>query len=114
MSDIRLTPKQIAAKAKRAELKKSQDDGLRADYAFTFGSASGKNVLRDICKMSGMHRSDVVVSANGEIHLISSEYNMAFRNFYLKIRDKVRPGIIRDIETELGPLEDSLEDDIFS
>lgn len=112
MSDIRLSPKQLAAKADFEKKKAEKLESLKRDYNEVFGSAAGKAVLRNILEISGFLRSDVVAGADGQVHVESSLYNMAYRNFYLKIRANLRPDILRDVENPSR--EESVEADIFS
>lgn len=104
-----------SAQASRNEELAKKRAQLKRDFDEVFSSAEGKNVLRAICEMSGFLKSDVVADAAGTIHLKSSLYNMAFRNFYLKLRAYIRPEVLRDVEFQTKNEEGvSAEVDIFS
>lgn len=109
----RLTPAQVKKKVDQEKARLDKLARLKRDYNEVFSTAAGKAVLRDIINMSGMFRSDVVAHPeNGQIHLKSSLYNMAFRNFYLKIRSRLKPEVLRDVEVS-HVVEESVEADIF-
>ena len=115
MKNLRLTPAQADKKAAADEALLKKRAQLKRDFNEVFSTPEGKNVLRALCEMSGFLKSDIVADASGTIHLKSSLYNMAFRNFYLKIRANVRAEILRDVELETKTHETvPAEVDIFS
>lgn len=116
MKNPRLLPDQQKLKEAMEKKRADQVAQLRRDFNEVFGTPAGKNVLRQIMHTSGFLKSDVVAEPDsGKLLVKSSLYNMAFRNFYLKIRAYIRPDILRDVEI---PGQDneavSAEVDIFS
>ena len=112
----RLTSEQLDAQKKKEKAQADKQATRRRDYNETFGSSAGKRVLRDLFELSGYEKSDVVADpVSGQIFVETSLYNMAFRNFYRKIRANVRVDILKDVEFHPTPTEDvSPEGDIFS
>lgn len=100
---------------KQIEIKKRLAQ-KRRDYTAVFGTNVGKRVLRDLFEMSGSDKSDVVASVKtGGILLKDSLFNMAFRNYYRKIRQFVDPVVLREVEIPLSEdQEESTEVDILS
>lgn len=111
----RLTADQLAAREKKEKQIADKQAALRRDFSETFGSGAGRRVLRHLFEISGYDKSDVVADpANGKIFVETSVYNMAFRNFYRKIRSNVRVDILKDVEFHSEPEKMSMEVDIFS
>lgn len=112
----RLTLEQKAAQEKKEKALVDRQAALRRDFNETFGTPSGRKVLRYLFEISGYEKSDVVADpTSGQIFLETSLYNMAFRNFYRKIRSNVRVDILKDVEFHLNLTENvSSDDDIFS
>ena len=111
----RLTPDEQKLQETKEKAWRARQERLNADYNEAFGSAAGKAVLRDLAEVAGFVRSDIVANREtGEIQLKGSLYNMAFRNFYLKIRSRVRPEILRDVEYKNVQEDVSAEADMFS
>lgn len=115
MKNLRLTADQQKRKDDAEALALAKRAQVRRDFNEVFGTSAGKNVLRVLHELAGFTRSDIVGDKDGVIHLKSSEYNMAFRNYYLKIRSFVNNDILRDVELPLKDNEKgSAEVDIFS
>jgi len=92
----------ISIKAKAASSKKVQDATrqLKMDMNATFGTESGRRILRHLMGLCGYQQSSVVFDpVNGNVQMDGMLNNEARRGVYLYIRQFMRRDILMYIET---------------
>lgn len=111
-SDARLTEVQKAAQDAKKKEEAAKFALLRKDFDETFGSAAGRNTLREIMKICGFNRSPVVGDQFGNPLGEGTIYNAAQANVYRAIRRYLKKEIL--IAVEHGASEQDELDDLLS